>query len=143
MNQQVFIAFQGQRMTDSSFEPQSLLEVIQIDVNSKLVARAKALSEDGLAVAFLEFESDVLRFWAFKFGILLVQYNSSPTFATCTITRPEGSDLQLLAELFGVPEQGKAIEQLLLRKRGLGFLNETQRLELLLGLLGFTNNVGC
>lgn len=139
MNQQVFIVFQGQRIIDSSLEPQSLLEVIQTDVNSKLVARAKALSADGLAVAFLEFESDVLRFWAFVHGELKVQYDSSPTFATCTITRPEGSDLQLLAELFGVPEQGKAVEQLLLRKRGLGFLNEIQRLEILLGLLGLAD----
>lgn len=139
MNQQVFIVFQGQRIIDSSLEPQSLLEVIQTDVNSKLVARAKALSVDGLAVAFLEFESDVLRFWAFVHGKLKVQYDSSPTFATCTITRPEGSDLQLLAELFGVPEQGKAVEQLLLRKRGLGFLNESQRLEILLGLLGLAD----
>ena len=65
------------------------------------MTRAKDLSVDGVAVAFLEFEADVLRFWAFEDGVLRVQYDSSPTFATCTITRPEGSDLQLLAELFG------------------------------------------
>jgi hypothetical protein len=139
VNQQVFIAFQGRKMTDPNLEPKSLLEVIQTDLDSKLVSRAKDLSANGLAVAFLEFEADVLRFWAFEFGVLKVQYDSSPTFATCTITRPEGSDLQLLAELFGVPEQGKAVEQLLLRKRGLGFLNETQRLEILLGLLGLAD----
>ena len=139
MNQQVFIVFQGQRIFNPSLEPQTLLEVIQTDLDSKLVTRAKDLSMDGVAVAFLEFEADVLRFWAFEDGVLRVQYDSSPTFATCTITRPEGSDLQLLAELFGVPEQSKAVEQLLLRKRGLGFINETQRLEKLLGLLGLVN----
>jgi hypothetical protein len=139
MNQQIFIVHQGKKITDPSLEPQSLLEVIQTDQHSKLAARAKALSLDGLAVAFLEYESDVLRFWAFLHGVLQVQYDSSPTFATCTITRPEASDLHKLANLFGLPEQSKAVQQLLLRKRGLGFINETQRLEVLLGLLGLAN----
>jgi hypothetical protein len=138
MSQQVFIVHQGKKLFDPSLEPQSLHDILLMDENCRLAARARVLSEHGVALALLEYESDVLRFWVFIDQQLKVEYHSSPTFATCTITPPEGTDLELLAGLFGVPEASKAVKQLLLRKRGYGFINEQQRLELLLGLLGLS-----
>ncbi len=138
MNQQVFIVHNKQIIRDPELEPKTLHEVLLADTNGTLATRAKALSKDGLAMAVLEYESDSLKIWVFKNGVLEVEYNSSPTFATCTITPPEGHQLEQLAALYGVPEQTKAIQQLLSRKRGYGFLNEQQRLEKLLALLRLT-----
>ncbi len=134
---QAFILHQGQRLTDPTLEPQELKDVWFSDANSPLAKKAKSLSEGGtVALAILEYQGDVLKFWAFKSGLLVVQYDSSPSFATCTITPPEGDQLENLAELFAVPDQSKAIVQLLKRKRGYGFINERDRLSQLLGLLG-------
>lgn len=136
MNQQAFIIHHGQHLTDPSFEPQQMQDVWFSDSHSPLATRAKALSQDGTpALALLEYEGDVLKFWAFEQGVLTIEYDSSPSFATCTITPPSGTNLEHLAALFGVPEQSKAVVQLLGRKRGLGFINERDRLRQLLGLL--------
>jgi hypothetical protein len=135
----VFILHNGQKIIEPNLEPKSLLEVLQLDATSALLTRAKELSLTAVTMAVLEYESDVLRFWVFADGALQIEYDSSPTFATCTISPPEGSKLEHLAALFGVSEASKAVVQLLKRKRGYGFLNEQQRLEQLLSLLGLAN----
>ncbi len=137
MNQQVFIVHNGKKIFDPSLAPQELKEVWFASPDSPLASRAKALSLDGsTAMAVLEYEGDALKLWVFKTGVLKIEYDSSPSFATCTITPPVGNQLEDLALLFGVPSNAKAVQQLLLRKRGYGFINERQRLEQLLGLLG-------
>ncbi len=132
----VFILHGGQKIIEPNLEPKSLLEVLQLDTSSALLTRARDLSLTAVTMAVLEYDGDVLRFWVFEQGTLQIEYDSSPTFATCTITPPEGSKLEQLAALFGLPQASKAVVQLLKRKRGYGFLNEQQRLEQLLGLLG-------
>ncbi len=105
---------------------------------SPLPALAKAQSASGVALAVLEWETDVLKLWAFKDGNLELEYDSSPSFATCTITPPVSTGAGDLAALFGVPERSGAVSRLLSRKKGLGFISESQRLTQLLGLLGAT-----
>lgn len=137
MNQQVFIVHNGEKIFDPSLEPTELKEVWFASPDSALATRAKELSLDGsVAMAVLEYEGDVLKLWVFQAGVLEIEYDSSPSFATCTITPPVGNKLEDLAVLFGQPSNTKAVQQLLLRKRGYGFINERQRLEQLLGLLG-------
>jgi hypothetical protein len=133
---QVFIIHNQQRHSDPALEPPDLKAVWFADSTSLLAARAAELSQDGNpALAVLEYEGDSLKLWLFEHGTLTVEYDASPSFATCTITPPVGSDLERMAEAFGVPENTKAVVQLLQRKRGFGFINERDRLRQLLGLL--------
>ena len=121
---------------DASFEPQTMTDVWFSTPESLLPAKAQASSAGGAALAIMQWEGDVLKLWAFQHGLLRTEYDSSPSFATCTITPPVSTGTELLGELFGKPENATAITKLLARKKGLGFISETQRLEQLLNLLG-------
>jgi hypothetical protein len=134
---QAFVLHNNQRLTDPALEPPDMKAVWFASPDLPLAARAKVLSENGNpALAVLEYEGDSLKLWLFEHGVLTVEYDASPSFATCTITPPVGSHLERLAEAFGAPENAKAVAQLLKRKRGFGFVNERDRLRQLLGLLG-------
>jgi hypothetical protein len=134
--QQAFILHNNQRITDPALEPPDMKAVWFADSTSPLATQAKALSEDGNpALAVLEYEGDSLKLWLFENGVLTVEYDASPSFATCTITPPVGDNLERLATAYGAPENAKAVQQLLLRKRGFGFVNERDRLKQLLELL--------
>lgn len=130
-----------QRITNPSLEPTDLKGVWFADSNSPLALAAKEYSKDGNpALAVLEYEGDALKLWLFENGQLSAEYDASPSFATCTITPPTGDNFEQFAQAFGVPENAKALRQLLSRKRGYGFLNERQRLEQILGLLGIATS---
>jgi hypothetical protein len=121
---------------DPALEPHAMTDVWFSTPESPLPAKAQVLSADGTALAIMQWESDVLKLWAFQNGSLITEYDSSPSFATCTITPPVSSGTATLGTLFGKPENDLAITKLLARKKGLGFISETQRLEGLLNLLG-------
>jgi hypothetical protein len=116
--------------------PVAMTDVWFATPESPLNERAKALSADGVTLAGMRWEADVLKLWAFKHGQLEFEYDSSPSFATCTITPPVTSLEGDLAALFGKPDASAAVKRLLARKKGLGFISESQRLAQLLELLG-------
>jgi hypothetical protein len=133
---QAFVLHNNQRLTDPALEPPDLKAVWFASPDLPLAARAKVLSENGNpALAVLEYEGDSLKLWLFENGVLTVEYDASPSFATCTITPPVGDNLERLAQAFGAPQNAKAVQQLLSRKRGFGFINERDRLKQLLELL--------
>jgi hypothetical protein len=121
---------------DPALEPHSMTDVWYSTPESPLPARARVLSQGGAALAVQTWEEDMLRLWAFRDGHLEVEYDASPSAISCTITPPASSGTGDLATVFGVPESSVAVNKLLTRKKGLGFISETQRLERLLELLG-------
>jgi hypothetical protein len=87
------------------------------------------------ALAVLNWDDDLLRFWAYQTGKLTSEYDSNPSYATCTITSPELSDAQALASTFGLEDRAFSIGKLLARRKGLGFISESGRLRQLLEAL--------
>jgi hypothetical protein len=136
-------AFIVVRAPDGSLEqvaqptPTAMTEVWFATPDSPLNAQARERSKNGAtSLSVLQWEADVLKLWAFQDGELQFEYDSSPSFATCTITPPVASGTGDLAALFGRPASSAAVARLLSRKKGLGFISENQRLAQLLGLLG-------
>jgi|GEM_PF-3256098 len=123
---------------DHALAAQDLLTVLYSGVESDLekLARELSLTLKAAVFATLNFDSEVLAFFAFSSGVLLSQYNSSPNYLACSTTPPVSENVEELAALFDKPENARAITQLLGRKRGLGFANELQRHEQLAALLG-------
>jgi hypothetical protein len=130
-------------ISDKILEPTSLVNAWYISGESPLLKLAEKLSGQfsGPVLAMLNWENDLLRLWVFSGGKLLSEYDSNPSYATCTVTKPELEHPQAFATAFGVPERSEAISKLLARKRGLGFINETGRFELLAKELGIPLNV--
>ena len=125
-------------VSGKSLEPGSMVDAWYISSESPLLKTAAALSGklSGPILAMLNWENDLLRLWVFSGGNLLSEYDSNPSYATCTVTKPELGHPEAIAQAFGVPERSEAISKLLARKRGLGFMNETGRFELLAKELG-------
>ncbi len=123
---------------DHALAAQDLLTVLYSGVESDLekLARELSLSLKVAVFATLNFDNEVLAFFALSSGVLVSQYNSSPNYLACSTTPPTAENVAELAALFGKPENAHAIIQLLGRKRGLGFSNELQRHEQLAALLG-------
>lgn len=88
------------------------------------------------ALAALNWDEDLLRFWVFDAGTLASEYDSNPSYATCTITSPELSDANALAAAFGLEHKAESIAKVLGRRKGLGFVTESGRLRLILEALG-------
>jgi hypothetical protein len=128
-----FVVISGQQL-----EPGSMVDAWYISSESPLLNLAVELSSQisSPVLAMLNWENDLLRLWVYSAGKLLSEYDSNPSYATCTVTRPELEHPRAFAEAFGVPERSEAISKLLARKRGLGFMNETGRFELLAKELG-------
>jgi hypothetical protein len=128
-----FVVISGKQL-----EPSSLVDAWYISSESPLVKLAAKLSSkiSSPVLAMLNWENDLLRIWVYSGGKLLSEYDSNPSYATCTVTKPELEHPEAFANAFGVPERSEAISKLMARKRGLGFLNETGRFELLAKELG-------
>jgi hypothetical protein len=128
-----FVVISGKQL-----EPGSMVDAWYISSESPLLKLAVELSSkvSGPVLAMLNWENDLLRLWAYSDGKLLSEYDSNPSYATCTVTKPELEHPRAFAEAFGVPERSGAISKLLARKRGLGFMNETGRFQLLAKELG-------
>ncbi len=120
-------------------EPQKFTEVWYADLESPIPKFADEISQklQCAALGVINWDDDLLRVWAFSNGEFVTTYDSNPSYATCTITPPElePDTGEKLATLFGVPEKAEAVRKLLTRKKGFGFINETQRLEQLFALL--------
>jgi hypothetical protein len=131
------------RITSSSILPASFQDVWFITDDSPLPKLAREVSSTlgTVALAALDWEGDLLKLWAFQSSQIAYRYDSNPSYATCTVTSPEQDAPGTLAELFNVPEKSRAIGQLLSRRKGLGFINETDRLQQLLALLGTQESV--
>jgi hypothetical protein len=125
-------------VSGTQLEPTSLVDAWYISSESPLVKLAAQISSkiSGPVLAMLNWENDLLRLWVYSDGKLLSEYDSNPSYATCTVTKPELEHPRAFAEAFGVPERSEAISKLLARKRGLGFMNETGRFQLLAKELG-------
>jgi hypothetical protein len=123
-------------ITRQELEPVEMKDVWFISPESPLPALAKDLSQqlETVALAVLNWENEVMKIWAFERGALQLEYDSNPSFANCTITPPIGDGGEL-ARVAGKPDKSDAAKKLLARKRGLGFINETQRLEQLSALI--------
>ena len=128
-----FVVISGKQL-----EPGSLVDAWYISSESPLLKMAVELSLRlaSPVLAMLNWENDLLRLWVYSDGNLLSEYDSNPSYATCTVTKPELEHPEALANAFGVPERSEAISKLLARKRGLGFMNETGRFTLLAKELG-------
>ena len=124
-------------IASSSILPASFQDVWFINDDSPLPKLARDISSKlgKVALAALDWEGDLLKLWAFSNGQVAYRYDSNPSYATCTVTSPEQDAPGTLAEAFGVPEKSRVIGQLLSRRKGLGFISETDRLRQLLGLL--------
>ena len=126
------------RVVADGLTPENLNDAWLIDLGSPLPSTAQALSQrtGSLVLAQLNWNGEWLKLWAFQNGELAFQYDSNPSFVTCTVSSPDADAPGVLAELFGVPDNTQAIMQLLRRRKGLGFISETQRAEQLEALLG-------
>jgi hypothetical protein len=125
-------------VSGTQLEPTSLVDAWYISSESPLVKLAAQISSkiSNPVLAMLNWENDLLRLWVYSEGKLLSEYDSNPSYATCTVTKPELEHPRAFTEAFGVPERSEAISKLLARKRGLGFMNETGRFQLLAKELG-------
>jgi hypothetical protein len=126
------------RVIADGLRPDNLNDAWLMNLGSPLPSTAQELSQRtaSLVLAQLNWNGEWLRLWAFQDGELAFQYDSNPSFVTCTVSSPDADAPGVLAELFGVPDNARAITQLLTRRRGLGFISETQRAEQLEVLLG-------
>ena len=126
------------KLTADQLTPKTLNDAWLISLESPLPSAARAISEQtsSLVLAHLNWGGEWLKLWAFHNGDVAFQYDSNPSFVTCTVSSPDVDAPGILAELFGVPDHTRAITQLLSRRKGLGFITETQRFEQLLTLLG-------
>ena len=125
-------------VSGSQLEPGSLVDAWYISSESPLLKLAVQISSKISIpiLAMLSWENDLLRLWVYSDGKLLSEYDSNPSYATCTVTRPELEHPEAFADAFGVRDRSEAISKLLARKRGLGFMNETGRFALLAKELG-------
>jgi hypothetical protein len=126
------------RVVADRLTPEHLNDAWLMDLGAPLPSTAGTLSQHtaSLVLAQLNWNGEWLRLWAFQNGELAFQYDSNPSFVTCTVSSPDADAPGVLAELFGVPDNARAITQLLTRRKGLGFISETQRAEQLEALLG-------
>jgi hypothetical protein len=133
------IVNQGEFSRVSTLEPKAFTEVWYADLESPIPKFADEISQklQCATLGIINWDDDLLRIWAFSNGEFVTTYDSNPSYATCTITPPElePDTGEKLATLFNVSEKAEAIRKLLTRKKGFGFINETQRLEQLFALL--------
>jgi hypothetical protein len=133
------ISSKGKFSWISTPEPQKFTEVWYANLESPIPKLALEISKklECAALGVINWDDDLLRIWAFSNGEFVTTYDSNPSYATCTITPPElePDTGEKLATLYNVPEKAEAVRKLLTRKKGFGFINETQRLEQLFALL--------
>lgn len=125
------------RLTSDQLTPKNLNDAWLIGLSSPLPDAARQLSAQtkSLTLTHLNWDGEWLKLWAFDHGELAFQFDSNPSFVTCTVSSPQVDAPGVLAELFGVPDRTRAVTQLLQRRKGLGFITENQRFDQLLELL--------
>ncbi|WP_018465265.1 hypothetical protein [Calidithermus timidus] len=96
-----------------------------------------------LAFAVLNLEEELLLFWVYDRGEQVFAYDSNPMYLGCPACSyvsqtvgPEAGDVEKLARLFGHPQKARVLRSWLGRRRGLGFLRESQRHAEIARLLG-------
>jgi hypothetical protein len=96
-----------------------------------------------LALGVVNLEDAVLLIWVYDRGKLVFQYDSNPMYLSCPVcsyssetVSAEYGDVEQLCHLLGVRQNSKALKSWLVRKKGLGFLSEHERLTKILALLG-------
>lgn len=114
-----------------------------------LLAKALALSRERqtLALAILNQDDTRLVLAAYQNGEWLEYYDSNPLYLGCRVCsyaevsiNTEGGNAENWARLFGVPAKAKKLQHWLVRKRGLGFLYEHERLAAIAEILGISLN---
>jgi hypothetical protein len=81
-----FVVISGKQL-----EPGSMVQAWYISSESPLLKLAVELSSQiaSPVLAMLNWENDLLRLWLYSAGELLSEYDSNPSYATCTVTKPE------------------------------------------------------
>ncbi|GIW29330.1 MAG: hypothetical protein KatS3mg070_2693 [Meiothermus sp.] len=106
--------------------------------------RAAQLSEKlrCTALGVMNLEDTALLLWAYHRGRLVFQYDSNPMYLGCPVCSYSSETvgalvhgLDELCRLRGVPQRQQALRAWLVRRRGLGFMSERERLEKILALL--------
>jgi len=94
------------------------------------------------ALGVVNLEDTALLLWVYHQGRLVFQYDSNPMYLGCPVCSyssetigAEVHGLEELCRLRGVPHRAQALRAWLVRRRGLGFLSEHERLERTLALL--------
>ncbi len=95
------------------------------------------------ALGLVNLEDAVLLFWVYHEGKPIFQYDSNPMYLSCPVcsyssetVSAEHGNVEQLCNLLDVPQNSKALKSWLVRRKGLGFLSESERLEKILALLG-------
>lgn len=124
------------------------LETFYADLD-RFARTAQALSRKlrTVALAALNVVDELLLLWAYRSGRLVFEYDSNPMVLGCpvcsyseTTVPAQFSEAEELARLLGRPEVARELKSWLVRRRGLGFLTESQRHRHLLELLGLTHS---
>lgn len=96
-----------------------------------------------LALGVVNLEDDTLLIWAYYQGQLVFMYDANPMYLGCRVcsysSETVGAEIHGLDELcrlLGVAQHTQALRSWLVRRKGLGFLYEQERLEKIFGLLG-------
>jgi hypothetical protein len=106
--------------------------------------RAAQLSEKlhCTALAVMNLEDAALLLWAYHRGRLVFQYDSNPMYLGCPVCSYSSETvgafvhgLDELCRLRGLPHRQQTLRAWLVRRRGLGFMSERERLEKILALL--------
>ncbi|WP_337867905.1 hypothetical protein [Meiothermus sp.] len=105
-----------------------------------LAQLSKALNCTTLGV--MNLEDSALLIWVYHRGRLVFQYDSNPMYLGCPVCSYSSETvgafvhgLDRLCHLRGVSHHRQALRAWLVRRRGLGFLSERERLEKILALL--------
>jgi hypothetical protein len=104
-------------------------------------AFASARNQQTQTLATHNWLGERLRFWLYSPQTLLYHYDSSPSYMSCVIVGPAGNDASVLAEAFAATTNINRLSRLLKRRRGLGFINERQRHQQILVLLGLGSSL--
>lgn len=94
------------------------------------------------ALGVMNLEDTALLIWVYHRGRLVFQYDSNPMYLGCPVCSYSSETvgalvhgLDGLCRLRGVPHRQQALRAWLVRRRGLGFLSERERMEKILALL--------
>lgn len=94
------------------------------------------------ALGVINLEDTALLIWVYHRGRLVFQYDSNPMYLGCPVCSYSSESvgawidgLEALCRLRDVPHHQQALRVWLVRRRGLGFLSERERLEKILTLL--------
>lgn len=129
-------------MYDLKAEVSGEYAVVPVEADEALLEDlAKTFSDclDSLAFAVINNEDERLAFWVYDRGNQVEYFDSNPAYmccAVCSVVPAEHADAEALAARFGVPGKAKTLKHWMARKRGLGFLRESERHAAIAQILG-------